>query len=173
MKPSKEKGYAESQTLSAVEARVTGVCTRCEGKGVETERDRTFRCRLCDGSGLREPDPVRLAAEELLTTLNKIRDLFWVVDRKTDTILNAGARARTYSEPTPCEGCHRIVERTKADPIRSGFCGACDTAFREWRKENGTEDRGTDRLRFCAQRGKFEGHLASACQQCATERGAA
>lgn len=55
---------------------------------------------------------------------------------------------RHSNAPVDCLACDRTVECTSADPIRGGFCNACDVAWRRWREQHGTDDPGADRIRY-------------------------
>lgn len=59
---------------------------------------------------------------------------------------------RHSNAPTPCLGCDRIVFCTTEDPLRSGLCGACSTAWYRWKASEEGEGRVADRSRFCRTR---------------------
>jgi hypothetical protein len=55
---------------------------------------------------------------------------------------------RHSNPPTDCLACGRTVMCTTEDPIRSGYCSACSSAFYRWKKAEEDAGRPVDRSRF-------------------------
>ena len=107
--------------------------------------------------GAEHPDPVGRAAKALRHH----------VDEAVKSLNNALSQVRLgehlgshdgrhSNPPTPCLACDRIVECTTDDPLRSGYCSACSTAWYRWKAAEQAEGREPDRARFEPTRRKSE-----------------
>lgn len=78
---------------------------------------------------------------ETVGGLARIRTLLSQLDKISDP-------RRTTNPTAACQACERTVECTSADPIRAGYCNACDSAWRRWKTSEEDAGRTPDRLRF-------------------------
>lgn len=110
-------------------------------------------------------DPIGDAIAEAITSLHEAQGNAKRAANLVAYVLDVrGEPTFTY-----CQGCHRIVEGGRADPIRGGYCSACDPAWRRFKATQGTDDNGADRHAFEIERPRFDGHLATACPVCAEQ----
>lgn len=167
----REHGYATSTVERAYESMDENACEDCDGKGGKPRFGGVVDiCARCGGTGNRYYDPTTDAVDTLCEHLLKVVALVAAIDKKRQVVLNAGAKAGADDRPDHCEACHRIVYGGRGDPMRRGQCGACCTAYGRWRIGNGTNDEPSDRMRFNAERDRFEGHVPGACEVCARRR---
>jgi hypothetical protein len=103
---------------------------------------------LYDGHPHTRRDPVGDIVNELYATLvetvgglTRLQTLLTQLDKISDP-------RRTTNPTASCQACDRIVECTSADPIRAGYCNACDTAWRRWKQAELEHSRQPDRARF-------------------------
>lgn len=108
--------------------------------------ERTAVARL---EGHDRPDDVHRAARALLLHLDKaVEHAQAAVSQVALGEHLASHDGRHSNPPTDCLACGRTVNCTTDDPIRSGFCNACDTAWRRWKRDEETAGRTPDRSRF-------------------------
>jgi hypothetical protein len=102
------------------------------------------------------PDPIGDMIAEAVTTISAMYRLA----RRLDTLfacVEASHREGRTLTISQCQGCQRDVACTVADPIRAGFCGACDTAWRRFRAgHHEMTDPGEMRRAFIGYRRKAE-----------------
>jgi hypothetical protein len=180
----REHGYQDDSSVeSAVEDLMNDVCERCEGRGnvvcrvvddqsgVDRAEPTYLTCGQCDGTGRRWADPVGEAVEDLCTRLYELSGHAVVINKRRQVVIGAAGNTRGKPADEYCEGCHRPRGDIGTDPFRRGLCSSCAQAWYEWRKDvNRTDDESSDRMRFCAQRDRFEGHHEFACEKCAEGR---
>lgn len=98
------------------------------------------------------PDPINDHVEaaigylqDAVLALGALRSRLALIDHLSTT-------RRNSNPPSDCKACNRTVMCTAQDPIRSGYCNACDIAWRRWKLTEETEGRHADRARFEHQR---------------------
>lgn len=103
---------------------------------------------LYDGQHHQHPDPVHdhvtgihLALVGMAESYARLLTHLAQLDKISDP-------RRTTNPVAHCQACDRIVECTTADPIRAGYCNACDTAWRRWKTDQQSAGLEPDRVRF-------------------------
>jgi hypothetical protein len=100
------------------------------------------------------PDPIGDMIAEAVTSISKLYKLARRIDVLMVCIERAHeARRGRQVTVAACAACQRDVACTTADPLRGGFCSACDTAWRRFRNgHHETSDPGAMRRAFIEHR---------------------
>lgn len=116
----------------------------------------------------RERDVIGEALDQLFSSIVELSGHVRIIEKKHLVVAKAGEKLRGRpNQLVLCLACHRDVACTTADPIRSGNCSACDSAWRRWKDTHDMTDPVLQRSQFRAEREKFDGHLSTACELCA------